>query len=151
MPAAHKARHADDADARDADGRNGVGIEHLQRFNVRGDHRNNGALLPGFQLGRAETAQRREDLVAQHRQQTEGNVVVAVLLGKPEQAAQHAATDGQRDERAVGKGDFLAERLGDGFLHAQRAVRQHQFRAVGFQEVAAFHAHRFRHHRRTKR
>ena len=47
--------------------------------------------------------------------------------------------------KAVGqsRGQFL--RLGDGSLHAQRAVRQHQFRAVGFQEVAAFHAHRLRH------
>ena len=37
VPAAHKARHADDADARDADGRNGVGIEHLQRLDVGRD------------------------------------------------------------------------------------------------------------------
>ena len=46
---------------------------------------------------------------------------------------------------AVGEscGQFL--RLGNGSLHAQRAVRQHQFRAVGLQQVAAFHAHRFRH------
>ena len=139
--AADEHRHSHAQQHRNADRRDGVCIEHLQRFNVRGDHRNNGALLPGFQLGRAETAQRREDLVAQHRQQTEGNVVVAVLLGKPEQAAQHAATDGQRDERAVGKGDFLAERLGDGRSARERHAHgaQKARRAVNYGEQHNVH------------
>lgn len=35
--------------------------------------------------------------------------------------------------------------LRNGSLHALCPVRQHQFRAVGFQQVAALHAHGFRH------
>ena len=44
-------------------------------------------------------------------------------------------------------GDFLRQLIcfGDGALHALRAFRQHDLRAVGFQDIAAFHAHGLRH------
>ena len=49
-----------------ADRRDGMRIEDFQRLNIRGNHRDNGALLFGFQLGGTECAQSGEDLVAQH-------------------------------------------------------------------------------------
>lgn len=47
--------------------------------------------------------------------------------------------------KAVGGsfGQFLC--LGDGAFHTKCAVGQHQFGAVGFEQVAAFHTHGFRH------
>ena len=44
-------------------------------------------------------------------------------------------------------GNFLRQlvSLGDGALHALRPFRQHDFRTVGFQNVAALHTHGLRH------
>ena len=88
MPAAHKARHADDADARDADGRNGVGIEHLQRLDVGRDERDQVAAVTAFQLCRGQTAQGTEHLIADQGQQLEGDIVVGCLLCVTQNAAQ---------------------------------------------------------------
>ena len=44
----HRYKHGD------ADGGNGVGIEYLQRFDVRRDHGEKAALLAAFQLGGAK-------------------------------------------------------------------------------------------------
>ena len=116
----HKAEHAGGHKNRNADGGDGVGIEHLQRFNVRGDHGDDGALLLAFQLGRAECAQRAENLVPQHRQQPKRNVVVAVLLKKAQDTAQNAAADGKGDDGTVGQGDTFAQRFGNAHRAEQR-------------------------------
>ena len=98
MPAAHKARHADDADARDADGRNGVGIEHLQRFDIGGDERDQVTAVTAFQLCRGQTAQGTEHLIADQGQQLEGDIVIGRLLCVTQNAAQ------QRKHQNAGKG-----------------------------------------------
>ena len=98
VPAAHKARHADDADARDADGRNGVGVEHLQRLDVGRDERDQVAAVTAFQLCRGQTAQGTEHLIADQGQQLEGDIVVGCLLCVTQNAAQ------QRKHQNAGKG-----------------------------------------------
>ena len=98
VPAAHEARHADDADARDADGRNGVGVEHLQRLDVGRDERDQVAAVTAFQLCRGQTAQGTEHLIADQGQQLEGDIVVGCLLCVTQNAAQ------QRKHQNAGKG-----------------------------------------------
>ena len=99
MPAAHKARHADDADARDADGRNGMGIEHLQRLDVSRDERDQVAAVTAFQLCRGQTAQGAEHLIADQGQQLEGDIVVGCLLC----IAQNAAQQGKHQNACKGR------------------------------------------------
>ena len=40
-----------------------MGVEHFQQLNVGGDDRNQVALVPALQLGRAEPPQRTEHLI----------------------------------------------------------------------------------------
>ena len=97
-----------------------MGVEYLQRFNVGGNHGDDRALLLALQLCGAKRAQCAENLIAQHRQQPECNVVVAVLLKKTQNTAQNAAADGKRNDRAVGKSDALAQGFGNADRTAQR-------------------------------
>ena len=55
-------------------------VEHFQRFDIRSGHGDDAALLLAFELCGAKHAERPENFVAQHRQQFEGDIVVAVLL-----------------------------------------------------------------------
>ena len=65
---------------RNADGGNGMGIEHFQKLNVGGDDGNQVPLVLPFQLGRAQSAQSAKYPVPNQGQQLKGNVVVAGLL-----------------------------------------------------------------------
>ena len=92
---AHKARHNDAYDDRNADGRDRVGVENFQQFNVGGQHGNQVALVAAFQLCGGQLAQHAKDLVADEGQQLEGNKMVAALLG----VVQHAAGYGQNRQQ----------------------------------------------------
>ena len=79
-----------------------MGVEHLQRFDVRRDHGEKAALLPAFQLGGAKGPELGKDFVPKHRQQPEGDIVVAVLLQIPQSSAQDAAAHAEGRNGAVG-------------------------------------------------
>ena len=83
-----KAEHSDYTEECDAEGRNGVGVEDLQRLNVGGDEGDQVAPIPPFQLGGGQAAEGTEHLVANQGQQLEGDIVVGSLLRVPENAAQ---------------------------------------------------------------
>ena len=55
-------------------------IENFKRFDVRGDHCDNTALLFAFKFCGAKYAKRAEDFIPERRKQSERNVVIAVLL-----------------------------------------------------------------------
>lgn len=80
----------------------------------------NRALLLALQLCRAERAQCAENFIAQHCQQPECNVVVAVLLKKAQNTAQNAAADGKGNDCAIGQGDALTQGFGNADRTAQR-------------------------------
>ena len=112
-----------------------MGIEYLQRFDVRCDHGEEAALLPVFQLGRAKGPELGEDFVPKHRQQPEGDIMVAVLLQIPQSPAQDAAAHAEGRNGAVGQGNALAQCLCDahraekGYAHgAQEAEAPVQYR-----------------------
>ena len=70
-----------------------MGIEHFQKLNVRGDHRDQISLVSSFQLRRTELPQRREHLVAYDRQKLEGDKVIAVLFSIVEDSSHHRHHD----------------------------------------------------------
>ena len=112
-----------------------MGVEHLQRFDVRRDHGEKAALLAAFQLGGAKPPELGKDFVPKHRQQPEGDIVVAVLLQIPQSPAQNAAAHAEARDGAVGQGDALAQRFCDtnstekGYTHgAQEAKASVQYR-----------------------
>ena len=112
-----------------------MGVEHLQRFDVRCDHGEKAALLAAFQLGRAKHPELGKDFIPKHRQQPESNIVVAVLLQIPQSSAQDAAAYAEARDGAVGQGDALAQRFCDtnstekGYTHgAQEAKASVQYR-----------------------
>ena len=107
-----------------------MGIKYLQRFDVRRDHGEKAALLPAFQLGGAKSPELGKDFVPKHRQQPEGDIVVAVLLQIPQSPAQDAAAHAEGRNGTVGQGDALAQRLCD----ARRTEKGH---AHGAQEAEA--------------
>ena len=84
-------------------------VEHFERFDVGSDHGDNTALLLTFELCRTEHAERAENFIAQHRQQFECDVVVAVLFQIPKSAANDAAADGKPDDPAPREGNFGAQ------------------------------------------
>ena len=88
-----------------------MGVEHLQRFDVRCDHGEKAALLPTFQLGGAKRPELGKDFVPKHRQQPEGDIVVAVLLQIPQSSAQDAAAHAEGRNGAIGQGNALAQDL----------------------------------------
>ena len=96
-----------------------MGVEYLQRFNVGGNHGDDRTLLLALQLCGAERAQCAENLIAQHCQQPECNVVVAVLLKKTQNTAQNAAADGKGNDCAIGQGDALTQGFGNADRTAQ--------------------------------
>ena len=105
--AGHKARHADDTDDGNADGRNGVGVEHFQRLDVGGDQGDQVAAVTALQLGRGQAAQRAEHLIPDEGQQLEGDIVVGGLF----RIAQHAAQQ-RKDQDAHKGGAGCFERAG---------------------------------------
>ena len=115
-----------------------MGVEHLQRFDVRRDHGEKAALLPAFQLGGAKRPELGKDFVPKHRQQPEGDIVVAVLLQIPQSPAQDTAAHAEARDGAVGQRDTLAQRLCD----AHRAEKGY---AHGAQEAEASVQHRQQH------
>ena len=115
-----------------------MGIKYLQRFDVRRDHGEKAALLPAFQLGGAKSPELGKDFVPKHRQQPEGDIVVAVLLQIPQSPAQNAAAYAEGRNGAVGQGDALAESL----CNAHRAEKGY---AHGAQEAKASVQHRQQH------
>ena len=129
-----------------------MGIEHLQRFDVRCDHGEKAALLAAFQLGGAKRPELGKDFVPKHRQQPEGNIVVAVLLQIPQSPAQDAAAHAEARDGAVGQCDTLSQRLCDtnstekGYAHGTQEAKapvqyrqQHDGRKPATQEL---HQHR---------
>ena len=112
-----------------------MGVEHLQRFDVRRDHGEKAALLAAFQLGGAKCPELGEDFVPKHSQQPEGDIVVAVLLQIPQPPAQDAAAHAEARNGTVGQWDTLAQRFCDtnstekGYAHgAQEAKAPVQYR-----------------------
>ena len=103
----HKTGHADDTDAGDADGRDGVGIEHFQRLDVGGDQGDQVAAVTALQLGRGQAAQRAEHLIPDEGQQLEGDRVVGSLLC----VAKHAAQQGKHQDAGIGNA-HRAQRAG---------------------------------------
>ena len=97
--ACHKARHADDAEDGDADGRDGVGVEHLQRLDVGRDEGDEVAAVTALQLCRGQAAQGTKNLIPDEGQQLEGDIVVGRLLG----IAQHAAQQGKHQNAGKGR------------------------------------------------
>ena len=63
-------------------------VEHLKQLDIRSDERHQIALVSSFELRRGKAAKRREHLVANKRQQLEGDVVVADLLAVMKRATQ---------------------------------------------------------------
>ena len=104
MIACREAGHADDAEHRDADRRDGVRIEHFQLFDVGGDERDEVAAVTAFQLGRSQAAERPEHLVADEGQQFERDIVVGRLFGIPKHAAQEREHQ-NADEHGADRGE----------------------------------------------
>ena len=63
-----------------------MGVEYLQKLDVGGDHINEVAFVPAFQLGGAKAAQSAKYLITDQRQQFEGDEVVTCLLSVTEKA-----------------------------------------------------------------
>ena len=81
--------HADTEQQRDGRRGDRVRVEHLKQLDVRRDDRNEIALIASLKLGRAEPAQRAEHLIADTREELEGDEMVARLLCVTESTAQH--------------------------------------------------------------
>ena len=88
MITGRKAGHAGHTEDRDADRRNGVGIEHLQLLDVGGDQGDQVAAVTALQLGGGQAAERAEHLIPDEGQQLEGDIVVGCLLCVTQNAAQ---------------------------------------------------------------
>ena len=86
--AGRKAGHADDADHRNADLRNGVGVEDFQLLDIRRDEADEVAAVPAFELGGGQAAEGPEDLIPDEGQQLEGDEMVGRLFGVPQHTAQ---------------------------------------------------------------
>ena len=76
-----------------------MGIEHLQRFDIGGDERDQVTAVTAFQLCRGQTAQGAEHLVADQGQQLEGDIVVGCLLC----IAQNTAQQGKHQNACKGR------------------------------------------------
>ena len=88
---------------RNGNGGDGVGVKYLQQLNVRGDDRDEVALVPPFQLGGAEAAQGAEHLVPNKGQKFERNVMVAGLLPVAQRSAQQRKDDHGGKQRRKGQ------------------------------------------------
>ena len=64
-------------------------IEHLEQLDVRRDDGNEIALVASLKLGRTEPTQRAEHLIADAREELEGDEMVARLLRIAKSSAQH--------------------------------------------------------------
>ena len=146
---------------RDEHRRDGVGVEHLQQFNVRGDDRDQVPFLPPFQLGGGQPTQGAEDLVPQQGQQLEGNEMVAGLLTVAQRRPQYRqhrcrhSQPGQRQgaarpqhpqdavaaqHRQKGGAEVANQPHGDGQRHIA-GQRQHQTHEPGhYGKSASLHA-----------
>ena len=76
-----------------------VRVEHLKQLDVRRDDRNEIALVASLKLGRTEPAQRAEHLIADAREELEGDEMVARLLRIAKSSAQHRKYEHARKQR----------------------------------------------------
>ncbi len=95
--------------------------EDLEQFHVCGDHGDEVAFAFAGQFGGGETAQRREHLPAEQREQTERQIMVHVLFAIPHGTTDQRAHHHERDSPAHGQ-------TPDGPLsrRAQRHDAEHQ-------------------------
>ncbi len=128
---------------RDKHRRDGVGVEHLQQLNVRGDDGDQIPLLPPFQLGRGQPPQGAEDLVPQQGQQLEGNEMIAGLLTVAQrrpQYRQHPQDAVAAQHRQKGGAEVADQPHGDSQRHIS-GQRPHQTHEPGHHgESASLHA-----------
>ena len=96
MPHADEHAHGHAHDQGDEHRRDRVRIKHLQQLDIAGEHADEITFPSSFKLGRTKPAQRRKHMVADERQQLEGDIVVASLLAITQQPAPDAK---QRQER----------------------------------------------------
>ena len=80
MVAANKPAQDHGKEQRNGRRGDGVGIEHFQKLNVRGDDADQVALVPPLQLGRTQPPQGEKHLVPDQGQQLKGDKVIASLL-----------------------------------------------------------------------
>ena len=102
MVAADEAAENHREQQRDGCGGDGVRIKDFQKLDIGGDDRDQVALVAPFELSGAEAAQRAKDVIANQRQELEGDKVVAGLLRIAEAAAhqrEHQHADKDRRER----------------------------------------------------
>ena len=92
-------------------------IENFKRFDVRSYHCDDTALLFAFEFCGTKDAQCAEDFIAENRQKSERDIVIAVLLEISKQPAKHAATYRKTDNPPVRKRNRFSER----FRHTYRA------------------------------
>ena len=85
----YKQAHAGTEQQRDCRRGDRVRVEHLKQLDVRRDDRNEIALVASLKLGRTEPAQRAEHLIADAREELEGDEMVARLLRIAKSSAQH--------------------------------------------------------------
>ena len=94
-----KQAHAGTEQQRDCRRGDRVRVEHLQQLDVRRDDRNEIALIASLKLGRAEPTQRAEHLIADAREELEGDEMVARLLRIAKSSAQHRKYEHARKQR----------------------------------------------------
>ena len=95
---------------RNADGGDGVGVEHLQQFNVRGDDTDEVPFVLALKLGGAQAAQDVKDAIPQQGQQLEGDKVVAGLFPIAQCAPQQGTKADQQEQHRQGKMLFRTQR-----------------------------------------
>ena len=99
VPVRGKGSHARRPEHGNAHRRDGVGVEHFQRFDVGGDQGDQVTPVAAFQLCGGQAAQCAEHLIPDERQQPEGDIVVGRLL----RIAQHAAQQGKHQNAPKGR------------------------------------------------
>ena len=123
MNAANEENHHQAEQKCNADGGDGVGIEHLQQLNVRGDHGNQVSLILSLQLGRAQTAQGPEDLVPNQGQELEGDEMVAGLLSVAQEAPRQCKEKNGGEDPAQGHGPLRVQHVQNGVAAEHRNKR----------------------------
>ncbi len=132
-PDEQRQRHAEQHG--DQHGRDGVGEEHLEQLDIRGDHGEQVAAATPLELRGRQAAQRAEHAVADEREQLECDEMVASLLAVAHHAAEHGGDSHeaehpghrQRGRDAVGRRGGKRRRMGHGiesrrYGHVRRPV-----------------------------
>ena len=100
MITADEQAHNQAHDGGNGNGRDGVGVEYLQQFNVRGNYGNQIAFIPALQLGGGQSAQSGKDLISDKSQQFKGDKMVASLLGIAKDATGHGKQSHAQEQKA---------------------------------------------------